>query len=207
MLLFVTTSHPDVAERYAHPNLGRLVQPRHFSSIVKTARAGIPWAADNDAYNGGFDPDAFYAMLDTLAGLTGCRFVAAPDVVGDAAATLRLFDTWDIAITSRGLPVALVAQNGLAPAGVPWDRIDALFIGGDDEFKLTGPAEPLIAEAKRRRKWVHMGRVNSERRISYAAALGCDSIDGTQYARWKRRRIPEGLRDITRPMQLRLGIL
>ena len=27
--------------------------------------------------------------------------------------------------------------------------------------------------------WVHMGRVNSQRRLRYAHAIGCDSVDGT----------------------------
>jgi hypothetical protein len=33
-------------------------------------------------------------MLGRIAGNAGCRFVACPDVVGDAAATLRLFFIW-----------------------------------------------------------------------------------------------------------------
>ena len=36
-----------------------------------------------------------------------------------------------------------------------------------------------MAEAKARLKWVHMGRVNSLRRLRYASAIGCDSADGT----------------------------
>ena len=37
----------------------------------------------------------------------------------------------------------------------------------------------IAAEAKARGKWIHMGRVNSERRYRYAADIGCDSADGT----------------------------
>lgn len=37
----------------------------------------------------------------------------------------------------------------------------------------------LVAAAKRRGKHVHMGRVNSRRRWSYAEHIGCDSVDGT----------------------------
>ena len=36
-----------------------------------------------------------------------------------------------------------------------------------------------MAEAKAHGKWVHMGRVNSLKRLQYAAAIGCDSADGT----------------------------
>jgi hypothetical protein len=57
--------------------------------------------------------------------------------------------------------------------------MDVLFIGGDTEWKLGPVASDLAAQAKRRGKWVHMGRVNSEKRLRYADAIGCDSADGT----------------------------
>jgi hypothetical protein len=50
--LLVTTGHPDM-QRYAHPNLGRLVQPRHYSSVAAHGRReGYVWAADNDCFQG-----------------------------------------------------------------------------------------------------------------------------------------------------------
>jgi hypothetical protein len=43
-----------------------------------------------------------------------------------------------------------------------------------------GPAAAdLAAEARARGLTVHMGRVNSLRRLRYAAAIGCHSADGT----------------------------
>jgi hypothetical protein len=47
------------------------------------------------------------------------------------------------------------------------------------EWKTGPDAQALVAEAKRRGKWVHMGRVNSQKRYEYARAIGCDSVDGT----------------------------
>lgn len=47
------------------------------------------------------------------------------------------------------------------------------------EWKVGDAARAIVAEAKQRGKWVHMGRVNSERRFEYARAIGCDSADGT----------------------------
>jgi hypothetical protein len=47
------------------------------------------------------------------------------------------------------------------------------------EWKLGAAARALTAEAKARGKHVHMGRVNSLRRLRYADAIGCDSADGT----------------------------
>ena len=54
-----------------------------------------------------------------------------------------------------------------------------LFLGGSTDWKLGPAARALTAEAKRRGKRVHMGRVNSLKRLRYADAIGCDSADGT----------------------------
>lgn len=195
MLLLVTTAHPNLL-RHSHPNLGRLIQPRHYSSIEQTAAAGIPWAADNDAF-GGFgakEEVRFGKMLDRIEGLDGCLWVAAPDVVADAVATLALFDRWEPRLRARGLPVALVAQDGLEALTVPWERLDALFVGGTTGWKLSLAAAGLAWEAKRRGKLVHVGRVNARKRIQYLLSLDCvDSIDGTTFARWRDRWLDLGL--------------
>jgi hypothetical protein len=39
-----------------------------------------------------------------------------------------------------------------------------------------------------------MGRVNSARRIRYAAAIGCDSIDGTGWTGWRDANLDRGVR-------------
>jgi hypothetical protein len=201
VILLVTTGHPDM-ERYAHPNLGRLVQPRHYSSIEQTAAAGIPWAADNDAFHA-FDPAAFERMLARLRGLPGCLFVAAPDVVGDAAATLARYAEWRARLD--GFPRGLVAQDGITPGDVPWDDIAALFIGGSTEFKLGPDAERMAVAARERRKWLHIGRVNGMRRLRYCATLHADSIDGSSWARWKAIYLAGALTAVAQPRQGRLG--
>lgn len=190
MLLLVTKGVPTL-ERYRHPNLGRLVTPRHYNNLGGMVAAGWPWAADNDAYNG-LDEPAFVRMLLALRGVPGCLFVAAPDVVGDAAATLELFDRWSVSIRAHRLPVALVAQNGLEDLEVPWPMVDALFIGGvpdstGAEWKISPAACRLVKEANRRGLWTHMGRVNTLQRVRYAAGIGCDSADGSGLARFSDR--------------------
>jgi hypothetical protein len=203
MLLLVTKADPTI-RRLAHPALGRLVTPRHCSSIEQTAHAGTPWAADNDAFHG-VDPAAFGAMLDRLAGLPGCLFVACPDVVGDAAATRRRFARWAGAIRRARLPVALVAQDGLERRRVPWAGIDALFVGGSTPWKLSDHAAGLVAQARARGVWTHMGRVNSARRLAWAKAIGCDSADGSGYARFTDTHLPPALAHAAGPTQLALG--
>lgn len=141
---------------------------------------GVTWCADNGCYSDKFDEAKWWGFLVANAERAGsCSFAVAPDVVGDAAATLERSLPWLPKIRALGYPVAFVAQDGFAGIEVPWDEFDCLFIGGTDAFKLGAGGRVAVAEAKSRGKWVHMGRVNSERRYVYAAAIGCDSVDGT----------------------------
>lgn len=140
---------------------------------------GLAWAADNGCFGRGYPgDDAWVAWLGSMDP-TGCLFATAPDVVGDAAATLARSLPWLPRIRELGYPAALVAQDGLESLPVPWDAFDVLFIGGTTSWKLGRHARALVAQAKARGKRVHMGRVNSERRYRYALAIGCDSADGT----------------------------
>jgi hypothetical protein len=168
-----------------YPNIGRLIQPRDCGQPANTAR-DMTWAADNDCFNGGLDPRLWLAMLSSWAGLPGCLFATAPDVVGDAAATLEQFDHWEPVIRDHDLPVALVTQDGMTPDDVPWGRINALFIGGTDDHKLGPEARQLVRAAQHINPdlWIHMGRVNTRQRTAYACSLGCDSIDGTSVSRF-----------------------
>ncbi|MCG5464151.1 hypothetical protein MED01_002316 [Micromonospora sp. MED01] len=52
-----------------------------------------------------------------------------------------------------------------------------------EEWKVSAMAAAITAEAKRRGKWVHMGRVNSDKRIRRAREMGVDSGDGTYIAK------------------------
>ena len=143
---------------------------------------GATWCADNGCYGKGYPgDDAWLAWLGTFTPeeRARCLFAVAPDVVGDAAATLARSLPWLPKIRDLGYFAALVAQDGLEALEIPWDSFDCLFIGGTTEWKLGPWPIILVAEAKARGKWTHMGRVNSEKRFRYAAKIGCDSADGT----------------------------
>jgi len=180
---------PTTLLKYPHRNIGRLIQPRDTSKISDTPRMGFLWAADNDAYSN-FHEDRYVAMLEKCEGVAGCLYVTCPDVVGDAEATFDLYLKWAREILGRNLPLGYVAQDGASEGTIPWNGISALFIGGTTEFKLGQEASDLAREAKQRGTWVHMGRVNSVRRIEYAAAIGCDSIDGTSFSMFTDSRLP-----------------
>lgn len=202
MIMLVAAPQATIA-RYAHPNLGRLFTPRLYDGAEQTVAAGVPWAADNDAFNAAFDEDEYRAMLARLRGLTGGLFVVAPDVVYDARATLERFERWRPELD--GLPVALAAQDGMRAGDVPWEEIDALFIGGGDRFKLGPDGERLACAARERGRWLHVGRVNSYRRIRYCATIHADSVDGSQWPRWPVTHMRNGLAAVAQPRQPRLG--
>lgn len=196
MRLLVSGATKTLKKFKGHPHLGFLVTPRAANRAEFAITHGMPWAADNSAYSC-WDEGRFRRMLDRIAGVPGCLWVAARDVVADAAATLELFDAWQPRIAARGLPIALVAQDGLEDLDVPWDRLDALFLGGSTGWKLSDQARRLCVEAKARGKLLHMGRVNSRRRLLLAAGWGCDTVDGSCFSRWPDTKIPRALRWIS----------
>jgi hypothetical protein len=100
-------------------------------------------------------------------------------VVADWSGTVRVAAAVLPKLRALGFPSAFIAQDGLPPRWVAWDEFDALFVGGTTAYKLSEDAYALVAEAKRRGKWCHMGRVNSWRRLRAAAHGGYDSVDGT----------------------------
>lgn len=176
MLVLVSKALPSI-RKHGGPNVGRLITPRNWSALDETDRS-LPWAADNDAFSG-FDADRYERMVEAIRERRRhlLLFVTAPDVVADHRSTVDLFRVWRPRLD--GLPVAFVLQDGADIAGVPWTEIDAVFVGGSTEFKLSEPAARLVAEAGERGLWAHMGRVNTRRRIHHAKAIGCHSIDGT----------------------------
>ena len=142
--------------------------------------AGLPWAADTGMFAAPADhSDAAYLAWLARMPADRCLFATAPDVVGHASATLRLAAPMYAPIRAAGYRVALVAQDGLTIDAVPWQDIDALFIGGSTSWKLSTMTAELVAAARQLGLWVHMGRVNSRRRLAYADAIGCSSADGT----------------------------
>jgi hypothetical protein len=158
--------------------------------------SGWIWAADNGCYGRGYPGDVEFlrwlAERQSIAAM--CEFATAPDVVGDAKATLRRSEPFMPVIRALGFPVALAAQDGLEKMPVPWDSFDVLFIGGTTEWKLGPGATGLAAQAKAQGKRVHMGRVNTKGRLFRAHSIGCDSCDGTTLTFGPDRNLPSLLR-------------
>jgi hypothetical protein len=184
-------STPFIRSRMARPGeLGAIWTPAQGNRLPP----GVTFCIDNGCGpgkdgqpGGGYPGDRGY--LEVLSKMSArargrCLFAAAPDVLGDAKATLERSAPFVYRIRGWfGLPVALVAQDGLERLDVPWTWFDVLFLGGSTAWKLGPAAAELTAEAHRRGKRVHMGRVNTRQRLRYAAYLGCDSADGTGITR------------------------
>lgn len=166
---------------------------------------GVTWCADNGAFTDRWDADTWWAWLNAPGQFDHrdtCLFATAPDVVGDAWATQLRAMPWLPMMRELDYPVAYVLQDGARADRIPWHLTDAVFIGGTTVFKLGKTARALVHEAKGRGKWVHMGRVNSSRRLGYAKAIGCDSADGTFLKYGPDTNLPRmrrWLRDIAHP--------
>lgn len=159
-------------------DIGILVTPDTRQYEAHIARYPI-WALDNGCFN---HPNrSVEDMLQFLAALSrkDAAFFPAPDVVGDAVKTIERSLPVLPKIRALGFKAAYVIQNGIENTVIPWDALDAIFIGGDTAFKLSEQARLITQEAKARGKWVHMGRVNSFKRLKIANDWGCDSADGT----------------------------
>lgn len=142
------------------------------------------WAADNGCYtNPDLNVKNYLAWLKNLTEFREtCLFAVAPDMVADAGATWERSRDVLPHIRALGYPAAFVAQDGIEDEPIHWDAFDCLFIGGSTEWKLSGDAFWLCREASHKGKWVHMGRVNSFRRLLQARFAGCHSTDGIQLA-------------------------
>lgn len=177
--------------------LGCLLTPDSGNSVTSIQKTGLPWAADNAAYSG-LNEKKFRRMLRKIKAKSGCMFLSVPDVVGDAKATLEMFRFWRWECSESGQPLAFVGQDGSEETEIPWDMFDAWFIGGTTKWKLSQPSADLAQEALRRGKHVHMGRVNTNRRLVAAYDMGCHTVDGSGASRWGDIHLARMLRWVTK---------
>ncbi|MFD8529479.1 hypothetical protein ACFV0L_18865 [Streptosporangium canum] len=159
--------------------LGAIVTP---SSGNRVPEEGL-WAADSGIFGNSYvGDDAYMRWLEERAEYANrCLFATAPDVVGNAFASVNRSYSFLKRIRDMGYPVALVAQDyaEFCPYW-DWDDFDCLFIGGSTAWKLSPAAAVLARAAAAAGRWVHVGRVNSLKRDRYAAlAMDADSVDGT----------------------------
>lgn len=173
-------------------NIGLLVTPD--TGYVRQIGDYPFWAADNACFNHPerFVTDEYIKWLDTipLCHRSKCLFATAPDVVGDAKATLERSLPVLPRLRRIGYKAALVAQDGLENLDIPWEKFDVLFIGGSTEWKLGEACRRICLIAKLYGKQIHFGRVNSYKRLKIADDFGADTADGTFLAFGPTKNLP-----------------
>lgn len=180
MLYFANPSSANIRGAMRQRTIGCIATPKSGRDRV---RPGVIWCADNGCFASGYPgDDAWWQWLVQHRFRRNCAFAVAPDIVGDAEATFARSSPWLPRIRRLDIPAAFVIQDGQEDVPVVWGRFDVMFIGGSTEFKLGEVARELTAEAVARRKKVHMGRVNSRKRLRYARDIGCSTADGTYMA-------------------------
>lgn len=203
-MLYLSGGHSLAIEKGAHEDVGWLMTPYNGWLPSSSVR---PFAADNGCYTQGplqVGTAPYRRLQAKLSRRTGCLFLPANDIVCDWRATLDAFhDGGEALVRGLGVPVAIVLQDGARVCDVPWSRIDAVFVGGSTEFKLSSGL--LIRAAKRRGLWVHVGRVNTWTRISWAEQTGADSVDGTHLTFAPTRRLRQ-LNSWMQRLRLRRGL-
>lgn len=143
---------------------------------------GMPYALDNGAWtafqrNEPFDVPAFQRAVDMFG--ERADWVVIPDIVTGGLESLDFSLSWiDRLAGCRRLLIAV--QDGMTPEVIRpllSDRI-GIFVGGSTEWKLATAIEwgHLAHEVG---CYMHVGRVNTVRRVRLCAAAGADSFDGT----------------------------
>lgn len=168
---------------------------RQFVSPATRAKNGQPttaYAIDNGAWSAflqcvPWQPDAFVRLVDELGERSD--FIVVPDVVRDRERTLELANVWLPRL--RGLRLYLAVQDGMGWMDVDPLRsyIDGLFIGGSTAWKWSTINAWGLA-AKARALPLHVGRVNSAKRIRDCWNAGAGSFDGSQVSRYAEVKLP-----------------
>jgi hypothetical protein len=146
---------------------------------------GFPYALDNGAWTAfasgqPFDVPKFEHALATMGG--DADWVVAPDIVAGGLASLRLSETWLERCLAVCPKVLVAVQDGICP-----DDLRSLvgpqvgvFVGGSPSTNYKEATMPAWGDLGHEKNChVHVGRVNSARRIWLCGVSGVHSFDGT----------------------------
>jgi hypothetical protein len=146
----------------------------------QTPRWWLPFACDNDAYKAylrkkKWEPTGWLNMLDKVrASHLRPLWCLVPDVVGDREATK---ESWKRYSPEVEFVKAFAAQDGMTPDDVPADAA-VIFVGGTTTWKWR--SLPMWCKHFPR---VHVGRVNTLRRLWTCEEYGVESCDGSGWFR------------------------
>lgn len=150
---------------------------------------GMRYAIDNGAWSAfvkgtKWDAGAFLKLMEAAA--SDADFAVVPDIVGGGLSSLERSAQW-IPRLRGSCRLLLPVQDGMTQADVePLLRGGVgIFLGGTTQWKLdTMIAWGSLAASKG--LYLHVGRVNTARRLSLCAAAGADSFDGSSVSKFSR---------------------
>jgi hypothetical protein len=143
----------------------------------------LSYAMDNGAWGcfqrgEPFAPDPFRRALAKWG--EAADWIALPDIVNGGPASLALSASWIDEVRPVGRPMLIPVQDGMTADDLrPFvARGIGIFVGGLTAWKES--SLPMWGALKRETGcYLHVGRVNSGRRVQLAIDAGADSTDGT----------------------------
>jgi len=168
---------------------------------------GIKYGLDNGAYSN-FNEARWLRMVEAAQGDHLCKWIVMPDTVGDAEMTTFQFNEYRDHFVVNGMEIdklAYVIQNGVRDEMIPWDKINCIFVGGDDVFKDGQLARDICIKAKALDLQVHVGRVNGPQRFVSWYDFA-DSVDGSGLAKYTHslERLVRVIRSLEKTRQTKL---
>lgn len=149
---------------------------------------GFSYALDNGAWsayqnNKPFDAKRFMRALCLLG--DRADFVVIPDIVAGGLLSLEFSLKWMPIVLDRCTLGLLPVQDGMCAMDIRnlLSPQVGIFIGGTTEWKINTAAEWGLL-ASNVGCWLHIGRVNSVRRIRMARSIGAHSFDGSGPSRF-----------------------
>jgi hypothetical protein len=152
-------------------------------------QSGFRYGLDNGAWSAYkkqhlFDETLFVQALARYG--TGADWIAIPDIVAGGMRSLEFSLRWHNRLTGIA-PLLLPVQDGMIPTDIQTlvGPQLGIFVGGSTGWKLaTMPQWGQLAKVAGCH--LHIGRVNTARRIRLCAAAGADSFDGTSASRYSK---------------------
>jgi hypothetical protein len=143
-------------------------------------QAGEDW--DTPAYRGRFE-----ALLITHG--QDADWIAVPDIVEGGLVSLAVSLRW-LEMLREEFPAQtflIPVQDGMCGEDLdPYlDACTGVFVGGSTSWKEQ-TAHIWGAVCRKHDAWLHIGRVNSRRRIKLCALAGAHSFDGTSVSRFAK---------------------
>ena len=178
-----------------YPSMRYMVSPFCIRSFGKNRHHIVKrgYAVDNGAYGyftrgQEFDTEAFLSVLDDWA--TDADWVVIPDKVGDWNTTRDMLDDWVPILEKYNRPLLFVVQDGCevndyedVHSLLRRPDMHGIFVGGTTDWKLDHMSR-LSEICRSYGKVVHVGRVNSGKRVRLCHGAKVTSVDGSGMSRF-----------------------